>query len=355
MSGSIYSWSTTAGSNSSSDGDINWNEGQGPSTVNNSARQMMGRIAEWVKDQGGALVAGGTANAITITANSAFTSYATGQMLAFKAAADNTGAATLSVNSIGAKAIRKFTEVGEVALSAGDIKDDSFFAVRYDTTANSSIGAWILQNPLTIFGTTIRLPPNGKLSFNDDEVTVKHFSSGGTKGLTLSGGVKLSLPQGNIVVSDLEVSNQANISYFDLIGATAGTQIINGVIKNSRNTTANSNQIVFYNPNGSVGAINTNGMATTYGTSSDGRRKKNLRDFDSGEVIDALEVWSFEWICGGTGYGVIAQDAQKVFPDAICEGDDGYLQADYSKFVPLLIQEIKSLRVRLAALEAQIS
>jgi hypothetical protein len=41
---SIYDWSTSSASNANADGDINWAEGQAPSTVNNSARVMMQRI-----------------------------------------------------------------------------------------------------------------------------------------------------------------------------------------------------------------------------------------------------------------------------------------------------------------------
>jgi hypothetical protein len=158
---SIYDWSTTAASNANSDTGINWNEGQAPSTVNNSARAMMGRFAEFVKDQGGTLVAGGTGNALTLTANSAFVSYASGLIVAFKAAADNTGAATLSVNSIGAKSIRKFTSTGETALDAGNIKQNNIYAVRYDAAANGGVGAWILNNPSGPSAPAFRAHRNG--------------------------------------------------------------------------------------------------------------------------------------------------------------------------------------------------
>lgn len=70
-----------------------------------------------------------------------------------------------------------------------------------------------------------------------------------------------------------------------------------------------------------------------------------------GGFLDALEVWLFDWISGGSGYGVIAQQAREVFPDAISEDEDGYLQADYSKYVPLLIREVKELRARMSAME----
>lgn len=42
----LYQWSTTPGNNASA-GLINWAEGQAPSTVNDSARQMMADVAVW--------------------------------------------------------------------------------------------------------------------------------------------------------------------------------------------------------------------------------------------------------------------------------------------------------------------
>ncbi|MGO4835402.1 phage tail protein, partial [Rhizobiaceae sp. 2RAB30] len=71
MAGSIYDWSTAPGENATFDPDINWMENQWPDTVNDSARQMMGRNAEWRDDITGALALGGTANARTLSAKSA--------------------------------------------------------------------------------------------------------------------------------------------------------------------------------------------------------------------------------------------------------------------------------------------
>lgn len=142
---SIYNWSKTAATNATADGDINWQEGMSPSSVNNSAREMMARIAELLGDLGGALTAGGTANALTITANSAFTTYADGLRISFRAASDNTDTATLNVNAIGAKAIRKLTASGEADLEAGDIQAGCIYDAIYSTDLNSSAGGWQLM------------------------------------------------------------------------------------------------------------------------------------------------------------------------------------------------------------------
>lgn len=43
----LWQWSTTAANNATADSSINWQEGQAPSTVNDSARAMMAAIATW--------------------------------------------------------------------------------------------------------------------------------------------------------------------------------------------------------------------------------------------------------------------------------------------------------------------
>lgn len=144
---SIFDWSTTAASNSNSDGAIVWSDGQAPSSVDDSGRAMMGRVAEIVKDLGGALTAGGTANALTVTANSAFTTNVNGRFLALRIATTNTAASTLSVNSIGAKAIRKMLTSGESALVGNEMRAGGIYIFEYSEALNSAAGAWLLLNP----------------------------------------------------------------------------------------------------------------------------------------------------------------------------------------------------------------
>lgn len=344
----------------------------------------MARVAEYRDDQNGTLTAGGTANALTISANSAFTSYSTGLMLAFKAASDNTAAATLSVNSIGAKAIRKFTDAGEAALAAGDIQDDGIFVVRYDAAANSAAGAWILQNPLTlplgarvhVFGDTVqdaeetlRTASNVntlRLQAGTETATSTSLLMGGP---SVTGGAFVNL-RGNTGLiyswtpaAGHDFAGSVEVGSFSATGLTAGTLIDGGVINNSRDTTANTNHVRWHNPNGLVGFINTNGLATQYSTSSCFYLKQNFRDFDAGYIIDRLKVYFYDWKAGGTGHGVIAQEAFEVFPDAVSPGegtpDDGkdYVpwSVDYSKFVPLLLKEIQSLRQNVAALNTRLA
>ncbi len=71
-------------------------------------------------------------NSITATATPTLTAYATGAIYSFIAANTNTGAATLSIDSLTATSI---TKNGSVALSAGDIQAGKMMLVEYDGTA----------------------------------------------------------------------------------------------------------------------------------------------------------------------------------------------------------------------------
>src|SRR5579883_736083 len=60
MTQGLYKWSLTASANATADSSINWAEGMAPSAVNDSARAMMARIAEWRNDISGTITTGDT-------------------------------------------------------------------------------------------------------------------------------------------------------------------------------------------------------------------------------------------------------------------------------------------------------
>lgn len=78
--------------------------------------------------------AGGTANALTLALAPAPAAYATGQWVWFIAASDNTGSATLNLNSIGAKTLKRQIAGAKQNLSAGDIKSGRVYWAFYDGT-----------------------------------------------------------------------------------------------------------------------------------------------------------------------------------------------------------------------------
>lgn len=137
----IWDLDKTAANNTTVEG-ISRAEGMNPSAVNNGMRADAAMLAQWAADIGAALTTGGTANAQTLTTNGTLAALADGVLLGFVAGATNTAAATLNVDSLGAKSLRKW---GDVDLDPNDIAIGGHYLVTYDASANSAAGAWILH------------------------------------------------------------------------------------------------------------------------------------------------------------------------------------------------------------------
>lgn len=118
----------------------------------NYTRSVMSHLAKFYDDLGAVNTVGGTATAITVTAAEGWTAYGssanqidTGTILAIKTGSAATGAATLNVNGIGAKAIRG---QGDVAIQANDWIAGAILILRYDASFNGAAGAWVLANTI---------------------------------------------------------------------------------------------------------------------------------------------------------------------------------------------------------------
>jgi|SRR5579871_4709959 len=93
-------------------------------------REIMGALKrDW--DRANPTVTSSGTNAITLTYTIAPTAYVQGDSFSFVAGGTNSGAATLNVNGLGAKAI---TKRGTAALTGGEILSGEIVNVRYDGT-----------------------------------------------------------------------------------------------------------------------------------------------------------------------------------------------------------------------------
>jgi hypothetical protein len=137
----------------------------------------------------------------------------------------------------------------------------------------------------------------------------------------------------------------------------------------SHGTTTNLNCILFYNGNGQVGSINTNGTATAYNTSSDPRLKSDFTPITGASemILEAREqgmIGEFTFLSDPTqtvwGYNAHKLiDAQPNFGGAEGEGSrdaplgDDVIPAgvDASKRVPILEAAIGELLDRIRVLE----
>jgi hypothetical protein len=121
---------------------------------------------------------------------------------------------------------------------------------------------------------------------------------------------------------------------------------------------ANGPILYFYQNQAHVGTIQCkDNVETQYLTFSDARFKEDLQTFDAGRIIDQTEVYNFHWkdkAADVRSYGVLAQQAAEVYPAATCYDEkEDFWGIDYSKYVPVLLQELKALRQRVAELEGK--
>ena len=137
----------------------------------------------------------------------------------------------------------------------------------------------------------------------------------------------------------------------------------------SRGSTSTRYQLMFHNPNGMVGRIETGGSSTSYLTSSDYRLKENATAIADGITrLKTLKPYRFNFKADATKIldGFFAHEVTAV-PEAISGTKDEvdsdnkpiYQAIDQSKLVPLLtaalqeaIGKIEVLETKVAALEA---
>ena len=136
----------------------------------------------------------------------------------------------------------------------------------------------------------------------------------------------------------------------------------NGIILTSQPSTATQSHHLFYNPNGNVGSIQTNGSSTSFNTSSDYRLKENVVPVTDGITrLQQLNPARFNFIAdpNKTVDGFLAHEVQDVVPEAISgekdavddEGNPVYQGIDQSKLVPLLTAALQEAVQRIETLE----
>ncbi len=139
----LHAWDTTANNNTDLASIATGDNAMDPGQVDNFGRELMAQVKEAFLDLGGAVETAGAGNAYTATINAQIASYTDGLRVTVKADRANSGAATLNLNSKGAKAIRKR---GDVALASGAIAVGDFLDLVYDTSLASAAGAFLWLN-----------------------------------------------------------------------------------------------------------------------------------------------------------------------------------------------------------------
>ena len=285
-------------------------------------------------------------------------------------------------NVAGAGAGRNGIQISSTAVTV-DINAGTATA---EFTANGSSSA------LTISGrqTNVLVGNNGTGNYNFMSMNgsiVDGYHIGLVGGATADPSVYLdsgyvSSTPGNVVFRIGGASAHAEVARFDSSGnlLVNRTTSINGNAKfqvtgNDVNytsiindgTATNGCQLIRFASNtGGIGTVtNAANVAVAYNTTSDKNLKTLVGTRENGDLFDLVEWNEFTWNKApqiGVQVGVFAQDIQKLIPNVVAEGrgvlgDEDYepWQVNYTGLVPYLGAEVKSLRARVATLEARLT
>jgi len=266
------------------------------------------------------------------------------------------------------------TGVGGLATSADnsgilEIQTNDTTAITVDASQNVGIGTSSPTQKLDINGSMLLQSINKISFFNTDYFiraadglelhsanTIRFLTNGANEQMRIDASGRL------LVGTIAPLANNATL----VVRGAAGLR--GSAIFEVQNTTGSFQQCQFVNPNGVVGAIFTNGTATSYVTSSDYRLKENIAPMTGAlSKVTALKPVTYTWKTDGKlGQGFIAHELQAIVPDCVHgekdavdeKGNPIHQGIDTSFLVATLtaaIQEqqaiIKSLTARIEALE----
>jgi hypothetical protein len=203
-------------------------------------------------------------------------------------------------------------------------------------------------NPAQIYldhvGDKLRFAASGSFSFETGNVGI------GTTGPTSLFSVRQALgvtdTNGIVSVANLTANNSSN----------------NMIVKISSNDGAaatNPQFISFFRGNfaAQVGQIRQNGDATAYDTTSDLRRKENVRETVLGlDTLMRIRVRDFNFMSNPTVrlQGYIAQELFEIYPEAVHVGGDdpntNPWAVDYGRLTPLIVRAVQEQQDQLASL-----
>ena len=258
-------------------------------------------------------------------------------------------------------------------------------AMRIDSSGNVGIG----------------MSPSDKVQIKMSNTAELSFLEAGTSSTAIKSSGSLVFeanPSNNFIFQDSGSERMRITSGGDVLigtqGLPDGTTYYGSGFRadsNSRRTlrmatsfTGLQDLIEFYNPNGYIGKIQTNGSATIYATSSDYRLKENVIEMTGAlDRVDALKPSRFNFIADPekTVDGFLAHEVAEVIPEAVTGEKDAveeyevtpavldedgnvieeavmgtrpvYQGIDQSKIVPLLVGAIKELRAEIELLKAK--
>jgi hypothetical protein len=311
----VGDWSTTAGSNTDINS-INIDEGWASASINNAFREMMAQIATWYAG----ITAGGTITGSNAGSDSilTFDSADDAAIILDKAASGDTA----YIQSKKAGVLRWSMELGNATVESGSEATGSNFTLTGYSDAGASLGAYITVNRQSGAATITTV------STNVANVTaLSGYGKGTGNGLAGFGDTTTAGAGGGVIGWSTDGTTFGRLGYYD---------------------TANHFSV--------YGNANAYLTAGTWGTASDLRLKTDLNRIDGAlDRVEALTGYTFTRIdSGARETGLVAQDVERVLPEAVVQGTDGMLGLSYGNLAGLLVEAIKELRAEVSELRARL-
>jgi hypothetical protein len=301
-----------------------------------------------------------------------------GSTVAFTLTQESTTAASIvSINGVQQIPTTAYSVTGTTltfteAPATGDVIDVRILTTTTSVTSisngsgNAVIAASATSSTINVTGD---LSVNGSIlggNINSTAITygtsnMTVVSSGGNITGNVAGTKIITISPGLVdIVGNLTVSGNATLS-----GNILGDRIQNG-------TTSLDIQTASGNANITIGGTSNVAVFTTAGVNvtgnivasgdvtaqnvnslSDMVLKTNINPLvDAEAIINRLLGVEYDWRNGtGHSYGLLAQDVEKVLPDAVKTSDSGLKSVNYMMIIPFLIESIKKLGSEVAELK----
>jgi hypothetical protein len=164
------------------------------------------------------------------------------------------------------------------------------------------------------------------------------------------GAMVSSNTESGISVTYQDGDNTLDFDVADFTLTFTGDATGSGTVTNLGNTSVALNISSIDNNLGVTGNITASGTVTAadFNTTSDISLKQNINVIDSAlSKISQLNGYTFNWKNNDKeAVGIMAQEVEKVLPQIVATGEDGYKKVSYDSLIPLLIEAVKELSAK---------
>jgi len=252
----------------------------------------------------------------------------------------------------------RITNSGDVGIGTS-APDTAFHVAKTNASASYSLASRYVAQferngacDVSILASNVQ---SSSLSFSDPEDAdvgrLQYLHSDNSLRVTVNASEAMRIDSGqNVMVNR---TSQIGTNRFSVNFASGSSE--KGVGINSSDAGATTHMTFLVEAN-AKGSITTDGSNTTYNTSSDARLKDVTGEARGLEVINELNPVSYSWKeTGISDEGLIAQEVEKLVPNAVVQDDNEYYQMDYSKLVTHLVKGMQEQQEQIDSLKSEIA